>query len=91
MFEPHTTESELELTHLHASTCRLMTRFINGHHCPKLSHLIVQNLGDLLAHPESKQIPTNRNMYQQLMEHWQNVTNFLLEQKAVRRAAIQRH
>lgn len=82
---------ECELTQLHATTCVFMTRFINGHHCPKLSHLIVQNLGHLLAHPALQRIPTSREMYQQLLEHWQNMTHYLLEQRAVRQKAGRYH
>jgi len=47
-----------ELTQLHAATCLLMTRFINGRHCPKLAHLIVHQLGHLLAHPDWNSFPT---------------------------------
>lgn len=63
-----------EMKKLHATTCRLMTRFINGHHCPKLAQLIIEQLGLLLAHPGL--IASSRTMYQQLKEHWQNVTDF---------------
>lgn len=74
-----------DMTHLHAVTCLLMTRFINGHHCPKLAHAIVQKLQQLLAHPATQQLPDTRDMYLQLLEHWQNVCSMLLEQKSVRR------
>lgn len=80
-----------ELTQLHATACLLMTRFINGHHCPKLAHLIIQQLGHLLAHPELEKIPASRAMYQQLLEHWQNVTGLLLEQKSARHLHTQYH
>lgn len=71
-----------ELTLLHAGTCMLMTQFINGRHCPKLSQLIVKQLAGLLAHPELPQQADSRDMYRQLLQHWQNVTNQLLEQRA---------
>ncbi len=67
-----------ELSQLHATTCMLMTRFINGHHCPKLAQMIVQHLGRLLAHPHL--ISGSRTMYRQLEEHWQTVANLLTEQ-----------
>ncbi|MGR9035199.1 MAG: hypothetical protein ACU83O_01215 [Gammaproteobacteria bacterium] len=92
MLNTQSTEpTEIKLAHLHASTCLLMTRFINGHHCPNLSHRIVQNLRNLLVHPESEQNPSAREMYQQLLEHWQNVTSFLLEQKSAHRTTVRRH
>lgn len=71
-----------ELSHLHAATCMLMNQFINGRHCPKLARLIVQQLGCLLNHPELEQFPANRNLYQQLIEHWQKVGLLLLEQRS---------
>jgi len=80
-----------ELPHLHAATCLLMTQFINGRHCPKLAHLIVQQLSSLLTHPELEQFPDSRNMYQQLLEHWQKVTALLLEQQAVGQRQSQYH
>jgi hypothetical protein len=78
-----------ELAQLHAATCMLMTQFINGRHCLKLARLIVQQLACLLSHPELMEIPASRNMYQQLMEHWQQVVGQLLEQRTVRQR--QRH
>lgn len=68
-----------------------MTRFINGYHCPKLAQLIVQKLRHLLAHPELEQIPSSRDMYKQLLDHWQYVTHFLLEQKAADKKPVQHH
>lgn len=68
-----------ELTQLHATTCALMTRFINGHHCPKLAQLIVQHLHHLLAHPHL--ISSSRTMYRQLEEHWRSVASSLTEQQ----------
>jgi len=80
-----------ELSQLHATTCLLMTQFINGRHCPKLAHLIVQQLSSLLTHPELEQFPDSRNMYQQLLEHWQKITVLLLEQQAVGQRQSQYH
>lgn len=80
-----------ELPQLHATTCLLMTQFINGRHCPKLAHLIVQQLSSLLTHPELEHISDSRNMYQQLLEHWQKVTALLLEQQAVGQRQSQYH
>lgn len=68
-----------DMSQLHAATCLMMTRFINGHHCPKLAHVIVHQLQRLLAHPQQTQ--DSRGMYQQLLEHWQAVSSSLLEQK----------
>lgn len=68
-----------DISQLHAATCLLMTRFINGHHCPKLAHVIVHQLQQLLAHPQ--QTPDSREMYLKLLEHWQSVCSGLLEQK----------
>lgn len=84
---------ELQRLHdLHLTTCTLMTSFINGHHCPKLAHLIVHQLGQLLSFSRSLQITTNQEMYVQLLEHWQNVTQQLLEQQfAKQKIAVQYH
>lgn len=92
MSHAHSTEQiPHELTHLYATTCQLMIRFINGQHCPKLTHLIVQKLEHLLDHPELEKVSTSRNMYQQLLEHWQNVISLLLEKKAVHRQSGKYH
>lgn len=91
--------SQLELTqidltqlqNLHVSTCMLMTRFINGHHCPKLSHTIVHKLRQLLSFSQSIQMPTNQEMYTELLEHWQSVTEQLLEQKAKQKITVRHY
>lgn len=76
-----------DMNQLHAATCLMMTRFINGHHCPKLAHVIVHQLQQLLAHPQ--QTPDSRGMYLQLLEHWQGVSSLLLEQKSgMRRTSL---
>lgn len=86
MLNTHSVKAtQSELTQLHLTTCVLMTRFINGHHCPKLAHMIVRQLGCLVTHPQLEKLPTTREMYQQLLEHWQNVTRQLLEEKSNRR------
>lgn len=91
----HTSESSLaaqqEVAQLHAATCLLMTRFINGHHCPKLAHDIVQQLQRLLTHPSLEQVPVSLDMYRQLLEHWQGVSRTLLEQKTARQHSIIYH
>lgn len=83
--------TQSELTQLHAATCVLMTRFINGHHCPKLAHMIVQHLGCLLNHPQLEKLSTTREMYQQLLEHWQSVAQQVLEEKTDRRQRTAYH
>lgn len=75
--DPSVTQQEIK--RLHATTCELMTRFINGHHCPKLAQRIVEQFGLLLAYPGL--IASSQTMYQQLKEHWQNVSESLLEQQ----------
>jgi len=79
----HSTEANLatlgDMTQLHAATCVLMTRFINGFHCPKLAHIIVQQLQRVLA---------SRETYRQLLEHWQNLSTALLEQKTAQPPSI---
>ncbi|WAR45651.1 hypothetical protein [Methylomonas rapida] len=81
----HSTEANLatqqDITQLHAATCLLMTRFINGHHCPKLAHVIVHQLQRLLTHPALEHVPASQEMYRQLLEHWQSVAMALLEHK----------
>jgi len=88
----HSTEANIaaqwDSAELHAATCVLMTRFINGHHCPKLAHIIVQQLQRLLTHPALEHVPTSREMYLQLLEHWQNVSTLLLEHKAAQSRSL---
>ena len=93
MFEGNTISlpKDPEVAQMHAATCLLMTRFINGHNNPRLAHLIVQQLSRLLSHPELEQSAACRDMYLQLMEHWQIVTNQLQKQKAVRQPAAATH
>lgn len=80
-----------ELIRLHSATCLSMTQFINGHHCPKLAHLIVHQLSLLVTHPELEYVSASREMYQKLLEHWQKVTAFLLEQQTVRELPSKYH
>ncbi|MBS3964344.1 MAG: hypothetical protein KGZ80_07595 [Methylomonas sp.] len=70
-----------DMSQLHAATCLLMTRFLNGHHCPKLAHIIVQQLQKLLEHPHTQQTPDSREMYLQLLEHWQSVSTTLANRR----------
>lgn len=72
------TVATAEMSQLHAATCLLMTRFLNGHHCPKLAHVIVQQLQKLLSHPHTAD---SRDMYLQLLEHWQTVSTTLANRK----------
>jgi hypothetical protein len=84
MPEQQSTPARIEISQLHATTCLSMTQFINGRHCPKLAHSIVHQLGLLLAHPDLAPVSASRELYQQLLEHWQKVTAHLLEQSAKR-------
>lgn len=77
-----------QLQNLHVSTCMLMTRFINGHHCPKLSHSIVHKLRQLISFSQAIEMRTNQEMYLELLEHWQKVTQQLLEQRENRKIHI---
>jgi hypothetical protein len=80
-----------DIIQLHATTSLLMSRFINGQHCPKLAHVIVQQLQRLLSHPALESAPINREMYRDLLEHWQSVTTELLEQRDARRQSFIYH
>lgn len=91
MIEPSLTTRKDELALLHAATCLSMTQFINGHQCPKLAHMIVHQLNQLLAHPELDAAPKSREMYLQLLEHWQKTVAQLLEQRKARKAAAVYH
>ncbi len=88
----HSKESKLtakqDIIQLHAATSLLMSRFINGHHCPKLAHIIVQQLQRLLILSRLEAAPTNREMYRELLEHWQSVTSTLLEQRDTQRQSF---
>lgn len=91
MPEQPTIYEKTELIRLHAATCFSMTQFINGHHCPKLAHLIVHQLSHLVAHPDLEQVSVSREMYVQLLEHWQKVTACLLEPQSVREPPSKYH
>ena len=82
-----------QLQDLHVATCMLMTRFINGHHCPKLAHSIVYKLGQLLSFSQSisVQIATNQEMYLELLDHWKKVTHQLSEQQIAKQNTTVRH
>lgn len=83
--------SQAELTRLHATACLLMTQFINGRHCPKLSQQIVSQLGHLLSHPQLKTRPESRELYQQLLTHWLGVTQQLIDHKQQQRQTAVYH
>ncbi|WFP48700.1 hypothetical protein PL263_11330 [Methylomonas sp. EFPC3] len=92
MDEAETTAgSQAELTRLHATTCLLMTQFISGRHCPKLSQQIVSQLGHLLSHPQSQTRSESRELYQQLLMHWQGVTQQLIDLKQQQRQTAVYH
>lgn len=74
-----------EVSQLHAATCMMMTRFISGHHCPKLANVIVQQLKQLLAHPATQELSDSRDMYSQLLMHWQEVLSSLSTSKTLYR------
>lgn len=92
MFENTSEISALhELTHLHASTLMLITQFSSGHRCPKLAHMIVNQLHRLITETELEQMPAGRQMYKQLLKHWQQVTRSLLEERQVEREQARYH
>jgi len=91
MLEPHPAAEKGELARLHAATCLSMTQFINGHQCPKLARMIVRQLNLLLAHPELDSVSNTRDMYLQLLEHWQKITAQLLEQRNAGKTAVVYH
>jgi hypothetical protein len=80
--EIHATGKQ-NMTQLHAVTCRMMVCFINGHHYPKLAKMIVQQLQTLILYPVVDDTFSKRDMYLQLLEHWQSVTNSLLEETSL--------
>jgi hypothetical protein len=80
-----------ELAYLHAATCLSMTQFINGRQCPTLAHRIVSQLNRLLAHPELEPVSNTREMYRQLLEHWQKIAAQLLEQRRAHQNAVVYH
>lgn len=80
-----------DLSRLHAATCLSMTRFIHGHQCPKLAHQIVHQLNQLIAHPQLDRVNPTRDMYLQLLEHWQKITEQLLEKRDSRKSDIVYH
>jgi len=83
--------SKHDISQLHAATCIMMTRFISGHHCPKLANVIVQQLKQLLAHPATQGLPDSREMYSQLLLHWQEVSSSLSTPKTSHRVSYLYH
>jgi hypothetical protein len=73
------TPAAFETVDSHAATCLLMTRFISGHHCPKLAHLIAEQLARLLNQPNL--LPENRVLYQNLLQHWQALSLQLMQRR----------
>jgi hypothetical protein len=59
-----------------------MTQFINGHYCPKLAYVIIQQLNRLLKHPDLDQASGSHEMYQQLLGQWQQINMELLQRKS---------
>jgi len=80
-----------ELARLHAATCVSMTQFIQGHQCPKLARMIVRQLNLLLTHPELEPASKTRDMYRQLLEHWQKITAQLFEERNTRKNSVIYH
>ncbi|MEC4747194.1 hypothetical protein [Methylomicrobium sp. Wu6] len=88
MPESQTTPERGELARLHATTCLSMTQFINGRQCPKLAQMIVRQLNQLLMHPELEPVSQTREMYRQLLEHWQQIAAQLLEHRDARKSIV---
>lgn len=80
-----------ELTQLHASTLMLITQFSSGHRCPKLAHMIVNQLHRLITETELEQMPAGRQTYKQLLKHWQQVTRSLLEERQTESRQVRYH
>jgi hypothetical protein len=80
-----------ELAYLHAAACLSMTQFINGHQCPALAHRIVSQLNRLLTHPELEPASNTREIYRQLLEHWQKIAAQLLEQRRAHEIPVVYH
>lgn len=76
------TGEDLSLVKLHATLCVLMTQFLS-HQCPKLSQFIVRHLSMMITHPEVSSSTDCRAMYLQLQQHWQKITESLLEQRTM--------
>lgn len=85
------TSTTHELIQLHANTLMLMTQFSNGHHCPKLAHMIVNQLHRLVTETEMEQALEGRQIYLQLLKHWQHVTRSLIEARDNSRKAAVLH
>lgn len=90
MPEQSSTPMHAELAKLHSAACLSMTQFINGRHCSKLAHTIIHQLGRLLAHQDLMNDPSNRELYQQLLEHWQKVAAQLKEESEVNETGLAR-
>jgi hypothetical protein len=66
--------AHIEISQLHAATCLAITQFQQGRHCPCLAKRIVNLLRYLATHPELPLTTTSKNLYLNLIEHWEHVS-----------------
>lgn len=74
-----------ELSQLHAATCLAITQFNGGRPCPCLAKRIVLLLRYLATHPDLPLTKTSKDVYLNLLEHWERVCNEL-QQKSTKQA-----
>ena len=66
--------ANFEVSQLHAATCLAITQFQQGRHCPCLAKRIVNLLRYLATHPDLPLTTTSKNLYLNLLEHWERVS-----------------
>lgn len=70
--------AQTELSHLHAATCLAITQFSSsGRRCACLANRIVLLLQYLVTQPDLSLTTTSRDLYLNLLDHWQQVLNEL--------------
>lgn len=71
--------TKVDVSHLHATTCLAITQFTQGRHCPCLANRIVLLLQYLATHPDLPLTSTSKDLYLNLLDHWQQVNRELKE------------
>lgn len=77
-----------ELSHLHAATCLAITQFNLGRKCPCLANRIVLLLQYLITHPDLPLTSTSKDLYLNLLDHWQRTCDELRKSQQPHNKAI---
>jgi hypothetical protein len=73
--------AKTELSQLHAATCLAITQYNQGRQCPCLANRIVLLLKYLITHPDLPLTQASKDVYLNLLDHWQEVSDQFKEQQ----------